>query len=104
MNIDEKIKMFNDVFAPKTGEQVLFLVDIPHNKIADSQVWKDRREMAHDWYNILKEMGEEKGFTVDWKEFKATGVHNAPIPPETGRLEGLLPDGAPHQDTPDGML
>jgi hypothetical protein len=31
MNREEKIKMFREVFAPKSGEKVLFLVDIPQN-------------------------------------------------------------------------
>ena len=39
MNDEEKIKMFNDVFAPKAGEKVLFLVDLPHNDIKDNEKW-----------------------------------------------------------------
>jgi hypothetical protein len=46
MKRQEKIKLFRDIFAPKSGENVLFLVDMPHGNITDSQVWKDRREMA----------------------------------------------------------
>jgi aminopeptidase len=80
MKPEERIKMFNDVFAPKSGEKVLFLVDIPHGKIADSQVWKDRREMAQYWYKTFKEMGDENGFSVSMMEYKATGVHNSPVP------------------------
>jgi len=41
MNEEEKRKMFNDVFAPKKGESVLFLYDIPHVKIKDSMKWID---------------------------------------------------------------
>ncbi len=80
MNNQEKIKMFNDVFAPKTGEKVLFLVDLPHNDIKDNEKWIDRREMAKEWYKIFEEMGNETGFTVDWMEYKATGLNNAPVP------------------------
>ena len=80
MKTEEKIKMFKDVFAPKPKEKVLFLVDIPHDNIKDSESWKDRREMAKEWFNIFKEMGEKNGFSVNWAEFPATGIHNTPIP------------------------
>ena len=80
MKHEEKIKMFKDVFAPKSGEKVLFLIDIPHDKIKDSEVWKDRREMARSWYQTFKEMGDENSFSVSMMEYKATGVHNSPVP------------------------
>ena len=77
---DEKIKMFKDVFAPKAGEKVLFLVDTPHDNITDNTNWQDRREMAKEWYESFKDMGMEMGFTVDFAEYDATGLHNTPIP------------------------
>ena len=48
--------MFKDVFAPKSGEKVLFLVDKPHGNIVDNQTWKDRREMTYEWYQIFKKI------------------------------------------------
>jgi leucyl aminopeptidase (aminopeptidase T) len=80
MTHEEKIKLFRDIFAPKSGEKVLFLVDTPHGNINDSQVWKDRREMAQSWYKTFKEMGDEVGFSVNMMEYKATGAHNSPVP------------------------
>jgi leucyl aminopeptidase (aminopeptidase T) len=50
MNDEEKIKMFNDVFAPR------------------------------EWYKIFEEMGKDTDFNVDWMEYKATGLNNAPVP------------------------
>jgi leucyl aminopeptidase (aminopeptidase T) len=82
MKYDEKIKMFKDVFAPKSGEMVLFLIDTPHDNITDNIVWKDRRKMAQEWYIIFKEMGAKAGFSVDWFEYIATGLHNSLISPE----------------------
>jgi leucyl aminopeptidase (aminopeptidase T) len=82
MLVEEKIKLINDVFAPKTGEKVLFLVDIPHNNIEDNKKWFNRREMAKDWFKLFNKIGEEKEFSVDLKEFYATGTHNTPIPTE----------------------
>ena len=79
MKEEEKIKMFNDVFAPKSGEKVLFLVDVPHDDINDNEKWIDRREMAKDWFETFKKMGEETGFSVKWMEYNATGLNNKPI-------------------------
>jgi len=82
LNDNEKIKLFKDVFSPKTGEKVLFLIDIPHDNIADNHIWKDRRSMADDWFNTFVDMGKKEKFLVDKIEYKATGVHNSPIPSE----------------------
>jgi leucyl aminopeptidase (aminopeptidase T) len=80
MKIEDRMKMFNDVFAPKSGEKVLFLVDVPHDNIKDNNTWKDRRKMVKEWYNTFIKMGEENDFSVDIKEFQATGRHNSPVP------------------------
>lgn len=80
MNTEEKIKMFNDVFAPKSREKVLILVDIPHNNIKDNQNWSDRRKMAQEWYKTFKDMGEKNDFSVNFDEYEATGIHNSPVP------------------------
>ena len=80
MKPEEKIKLFKDVFAPKSGEKVLFLVDVPHDNIKDNANWIDRRKMAKEWFKIFEEMGKGIGFTVRWIEYKATGMNNAPIP------------------------
>jgi aminopeptidase len=83
MKHEEKIKMFKDVFAPRSGEEVLFLIDVPHDNIKDNKIWKDRIKMAQEWFTIFKEMGAETGFSVDWFEYNATGVHNSPLTAET---------------------
>ena len=80
MDYQEKIKMFNDVFAPKTGEKILFLVDKPHDDIKDNEKWIDRRQMANEWFESFKEMGKKIGFSVDIFEFNATGIHNTSLP------------------------
>ncbi len=82
MNLNEKIKMFNDVFAPKSGEKVLFLIDKPHGNLKDNSGWKECRKMGKEWYNIFKEMGKKSGFSVDILEFEATGMDNAPLSKE----------------------
>lgn len=80
MQLEEKIKLFKDVFAPKSNETVLFLVDTPHGEIKDNKKWLDRRKMAKEWYDIFKKMGEENNFSVNLLEFDTVGVHNAKLP------------------------
>jgi len=43
MNKNEREEMFNQVFAPKKDEYVLFLYDAPHDEISDSETWMKRR-------------------------------------------------------------
>jgi leucyl aminopeptidase (aminopeptidase T) len=74
-------KMFQDVFSPKSGEKILILVDIPTSDSPDSRPWKERRDMAVEWYNTLTEMGGSIGFSVEILKYNATGNHNVPIPP-----------------------
>ena len=68
------------MFAPKSGEKVLFLVDTPHDEIKDNNIWTDRRKMAKEWHDTFKEIGNKTGFSVSMIEYKATGVHNSPVP------------------------
>ncbi len=72
--------MFTEVFNPKHGERILILKDLPHNNIKDNIAWKNRRQIAKNWYNIFKKIGENEGFRVYAKEYNATGENNAPIP------------------------
>ena len=82
MNIEERIKMFKDVFAPKSGEKIMILIDIPHDDIKDSRSWNERREMANDWYKTFEILSKEIELCIDIHKYKATGFHNAPIPQE----------------------
>jgi len=82
MKKEEKIELFNNITAPKAGEKILFIVDKPHDDIIDNKMWKDRREMAKEWYLIYKEMGEKSDFEIDYLEFEATGKHNSILPKE----------------------
>jgi len=80
MKDEERKKMFKDVFAPKSGEKILFLIDIPHKNIKDTDVWRARRAMAQDWYRAFKELGKEIGFSVNLLEYNATGMNSSPLP------------------------
>lgn len=78
MKRQARLKLYEDVFAPKAGEKVLFLIDLPHDGLMDSQNWAERRKMALEWADDFKELGTE----VSLIEYKATGRNGAPIPEE----------------------
>lgn len=80
MNQTQKMKLFKDVFAPKPDEHVLFLIDLPHDDLTDSTMWRDRRQMAAEWKSMFDAMGQKKDFSVSIKTYSATGVNNAPLP------------------------
>jgi len=82
MDSKERIRMLEDVFAPRKGERVLFLVDMPHDDIVDNDEWRARREMADEWLADFRTMAGETGFEVDRIEYPATGKNNADIPEE----------------------
>lgn len=79
MDEQQRIKLFGEVFAPKKGEKILFLYDLPHDNIKDSSNWQKRREYIKIWYKTFVEMGKKSGFLVDIKNYPATGIHNTPI-------------------------
>jgi len=82
MNEEEKRKLFHDVFSPKIGEQVLFLFDTPHDEIEDSMKWKERRQMAKEWFQTFHAMGKTEGYQADILSYPATGLHGSQIPDE----------------------
>lgn len=81
-------KLIMDVFAPEPGERVLLLVDLPHGDIADHEEWAERREMAREWWEVFRKMGEERGFTVyPILTYPTAGSHGRPLPKE-GEMAG----------------
>jgi leucyl aminopeptidase (aminopeptidase T) len=80
MNKKDKIKLFQDVFAPKKDERIIILMDTYHDNIMDNKKWKERREMAHEWFEILQDMGNRLDFSTEILEYPATGIHNTPLP------------------------
>ena len=46
-------KLFTDVFDPQPGETALVLLDTPHNALADTPAWGQRRAMGQRWHAAL---------------------------------------------------
>jgi hypothetical protein len=43
--------LFTTVFKPRPTDRVLtIIVDVPDDKIPDNPNWRERREMAYDWW------------------------------------------------------
>ena len=92
-------KLFVDVFAPRPGEVVTVIYDLPHAEIQDNTQWRERREMAGAWHRQITAFSKRYGMTVNpIVTYNATGSHNSNMP-EYGlwkakrtRLEDIIRD------------
>lgn len=76
-------KLFVDVFNPQAGENVLVMVDLPHEESLDNAAWMERREMAEEWHEAISLLESRYGFHVfPIYIYPATGAHNGPLPVE----------------------
>jgi len=74
-------KLLLDVFDPQPGEVVTVAVDVPRAGLADSDGWRERREMAEDWRAAMAALGTQRGFSVrEMLSWPATGANNADLP------------------------
>lgn len=81
-------KLFLDVFAPRNGEVVTIMYDLPHGSIRDNELWRERREMADAWHQEIEEFSGRHGLRVNpILTYAATGGHNREMP-EYGASEG----------------
>ena len=81
-------KLITDVFHPLSGEVVLVMIDLPHDHLADNEIWESRREMAVEWHTAFQQLGDRSGFEVlPVLSYLATGNHNAQLP-EFGEMDG----------------
>jgi len=92
-------KLIVDVFAPRSGEKVLVMVDLPHGELSDHDRWAERRQMAQEWHSAFVRLGARQGFSVHpLLSYPATGANNADLPAggEMGgpkvRFEEVFPD------------
>jgi len=79
-------KLFVDVFAPRDGEVVTLMHDVPRDDVPDTTVWRERRDMALSWHTRIAGVAEKYSITVNpLLTYAATGTQNGELP-ETGRL------------------
>ena len=58
-------KLFVDVFAPRSGDVVTIMIDLPHGIIADHEEWQQRRQMAQDWRRQIVGFSERYGLLAN---------------------------------------
>jgi hypothetical protein len=74
-------RLFVDVFAPRAGDVVTVLYDLPHGGIDDNAAWRERRQMAESWHGGISGFAAAYGVSVNpVVTYKATGSHNADMP------------------------
>ncbi len=80
--------LFVDVFAPRQGEIVTVMYDMPHGEIRDTDEWRERRQLAEEWREEMARFAGKYGLVVSpIVSYQATGAHNADLP-EIGLREG----------------
>jgi hypothetical protein len=81
-------KLFVDVFAPRSGDSVTIMVDLPHDDIHDTREWRERRQMAQEWLEEIGRFSKKYGLQINpLVTYGATGAHNSELP-EHGLSEG----------------
>ena len=74
-------KLIIDVFNPQPGELALIMIDLPHGKLKDNDLWGSRREMAEEWQSAFDQLANNLGFEVlPMLTYPATGNHNSQLP------------------------
>ncbi len=55
LSYEELLSLLDNVFALKKEKGLVIFVDLPNRTVRDDSAWKDRRAIAIEWYNMLKE-------------------------------------------------
>lgn len=96
LSSDELINLLLSVFPPHSSDHYLgILVDIPKDPAKDTPAWKDRRELAYQWYEILKENYDSLNLEgVRLIAYPDVGSNNAELPSSVYLLSDNIPSFA----------
>ncbi len=92
---DELLNLIVKVFPNfDKGDKLAFLVDIPRKAEDDSKKWKERREIAKNWTDILKEGKDVIGLgDVSLFGYEAVSANNADLPDYAFKIDkDKIPD------------
>lgn len=103
ISTDELVQLVKRVFEPTADDRALaILIDFPDAAVPDEPVWKDRRELAFEWYRKLAAKSDETGLErVELYGYRNVRANNADLPDRASRLQNLpesaddLPPGEP---------
>jgi hypothetical protein len=82
---------FRDVFAPRPGERITFMIDLPHGHIQDNREWRSRRKMASRWHHAVVNLASKWNMSVNpLFVYPATGHDNADLPETDRNLRDII--------------
>ncbi len=96
LNMVELISLVGSVFSPGPKDRVLgLLVDVPRDPEVDSQRWRERRDIAEGWRDILQAHIRQLGLdSVRLFAYPDVGSNNADLPDSAYEMGGPLPPEA----------
>ncbi|MBI5648245.1 MAG: hypothetical protein HY962_15040 [Ignavibacteriae bacterium] len=82
LTADELKSLFRTVYKIRESDQVLtILVDVPDAKVPDTQEWRERRELAYDWWIKAISFKNELGLKrVEIYYYPNVGSNNNDLP------------------------
>ena len=94
LNSQELVQLVARVFQPGSEDRVLaILIDFPDAEVVDKPVWKERRELAFDWFQKLRPHAKELGLErVECYGYRNVRANNADLPARVSALEQLPED------------
>ncbi|MGE5339920.1 MAG: hypothetical protein ACM3SY_00420 [Candidatus Omnitrophota bacterium] len=96
LSSEELIHLIRAVFPKFPDDHRLgILVDIPRNPNTDNPNWTQRRAIAMDWFQALKDHAADMGFErIDLIAYADVGSNNADLPPEAYWITDAMPSDA----------
>jgi hypothetical protein len=92
----ELIALVRSVFPRfETDKALAILVDVPRDSGQDNPAWKERRRLAHEWYQLLDARKKEFPLAeVKLVAYPDVGSNNADLPADGFRVAGAMPEAA----------
>lgn len=93
---DELMHLFRSVFAlRKSEDQLTFLIDLPDQKMPDTNSWHERRRIGGEWYNALSEDQARTPFSeINLCSYPNVGSNNANLPLFVKKVHTYLGDAS----------
>lgn len=94
LTADELASLVERVFAPRPEDRALgILVDLPRPGMEDRPAWRERREMAVRWRDLLASAAGRLGLRVELFRFPAAAANNADLPARAWSWSGPWSEG-----------
>lgn len=96
LKFEELNRLFRTVFGIKSNEDELtILVDLPDEKVADTDAWHDRRRIAGEWYGqFLHNSGKTPFSEINLCTYKNVGTNNNNLPAFIKKVNEFLGDAS----------